>query len=388
MGLRQILRCAWFTPSIKGVWGLPLLFEGKPGVAKTAIIEEEAQRMGLHVETILGSTRLPEDVGGIPVPIDGRIVRLPDAWVHRAMTAKHSVVFMDEFNLSGSAILKAFLRVINERRIGDHTFPATVRMLAAQNSVEDGGGGDLTAAMANRFGHLPWEGPHCDEWCDWLLSLNGSPEATMEPLNAAAEEARVMDAWSAPWARARGAVTGFLRRRSNLLHSQPNTADPNASKAWASRRTWELTCRAMTGAEIHGLSKEDTDTLIEAFIGKGVAGEFEQWRATADLPDPVEVLDKKVVFKHNPSRLDRTEAVFSSCAAFLTPANTEKRKDRANNLWELIASEAKECWDVAVPCAQVLSRAGLGGFDIPAAKHVIAKMHPLLIASGYHSAST
>ncbi len=58
------------------------------------------------------------------------------------------------------------------------------------------------------------------------------------PLAALVEEERVMNAWPNAEAKAKGLVAGFLRRRPELLHKQPKADDPQASRAWPSRRTW------------------------------------------------------------------------------------------------------------------------------------------------------
>lgn len=388
MNLRSVIQAALFTPGPRGHWGLPLLFEGEPGTAKTAITEGVGVTTGLHVETIIASIRAPEDFGGIPIPsADGKSLRrLPDSWVDRVCKAERAVVFFDEFNHSPPAVLAAMLRVINERASGDVLLPKGVRFIAAQNALSDGGGGDLTAAMANRFGHMKWEGVSAEEWCSWLLGAED--EATKG--DAQREESRVESAWSAPYAKARGSVAGFIKRRGDLLHKKPEPNSPQASKAWPSRRTWELAARASAGADVHALTETDGDEFIAAFIGEGAASEWATWKRMIDLPDPEDVLDGRVKFDHDGRRLDRTEAVLMSCASFVAPKTAVKRGERASNLWKLMKPIAEASTDVCVSAFEVLVGAGLSltPETKAAAMPVLAKVAPVLTASGHRATAT
>lgn len=379
MSMKNVLKALWFTPGPRGQWGLPAMFEGKPGTAKTSTAEQEAAACGLHIETLIGSTRMPEDIGGLPViQKDGTVKRAPDAWVQRVCKAERAVVFFDEFNHMPPSTQGATLRVINERVVGDTALPSTVRMMAARNAVEDGGGFDMSAAMANRFGHFAWEGYSVDEWADWLL---GGDTDRGEPLLAATEEARVMAAWASPYAMARGLAAGFLRRRPALYHVQPEASDPKAGKAFPSPRSWEMATRALAGAQVHGLNGMDADNMVSAFIGVEAAAEWAKWRALADLPDPAELLDGNVTWKHNPARLDTTEAVLSACAAFVAPATQIRRLERTAALWKILGEVSQTALDVVVPAARVLVEARLS-LNIPEAKPVLVKLNPVIAAAG------
>jgi MoxR-like ATPase len=386
MSVRDIIRVAINTPGPRGNMGLPLLFEGPPGKAKTAIVENVTEECGLHCETIIASIRAPEDFGGIPVPnkdLTG-LVRLPDSWVTRVVNAKRAVVFFDEFNHSPSAVLAAMLRVINERVVGDVKLPPGVRFLAAQNAVGDGGGRDLTPAMANRFGHIQWAGTDAEEWASWLL--NGSQDLVKG--DAEKEEARIEAVWPQHYATAKGIVSAFIRRRPQLLHKMPEVNDPKASKAWPSPRTWELATRAFAGSLLHGLNEIDADTLIASFIGDAAASEWSVWRRENDLPDPSEVLDGKIPFKHNPVRLDRTEALLSACSALLANPQCHDRIKRAIHFWQLVKPICDNSADVCIPAFEVVVRAGLALNNAETkevAKPVFVRINGVLVSSGHMS---
>ena len=377
MNKSQTLKTLWFTPGTGGRWGLPMLFTGHPGTAKTAVLTSVAAQCGLHSEVIIASIREPADFLGIPtLSNDGkRMVYAAPPWAVRAAEAGRCIVFLDEINTAPPAVMAALLRVINESMVGDLKLPPGVRFVAAMNYVnESAGGGDLPGAMANRFGHCEWTPPTADEYCAFLLSGGGI--GLTSQLEAAAEEARVEAAFPSAWAKASGLVSGFIRRRPELLHKQPGADDPQLSKAWPSPRTWEMGTRAIAGAEVHGRSMSEGEWLLSGYVGQGAAVEFTTWRKLIDLPDPADLLDGKVSFDHDPARLDRTLAVASSCAALVAPKGAERRIERATRLWGILESLLGQAPDLIVPAATTLVVAKLSA--MPEAKLVLKKVSPVL----------
>jgi hypothetical protein len=368
-----------------GNWGLPLILWGKPGLAKTAITRLLAKTMGWHCEHLAPGERGEGAFGVTPVPVETKSGRTVLAYPAPDWTTNFidddgdevGIVFFDEINTAPPALQPALLGGIQERRVGGHTFGPRVRVIGAANPVGHAAGGwDLAAPVANRLGHIDWPVPEAEEWGAWLL---GGDEAVAS-INSKAEEDRVMKAWPDAFAKAAGLASVFVRRRPELLHKMPDDGDAAQSRAWASPRSWEYATRARAGAEIHGLNEIDTDELITAFIGTGAAGEWATWIEQADLPEPSDVLDGKVEFKHDPERLDRTDAVLSACAGLVTPKKAEKRKDRSKALWGLMATIMEDAKDIVVPAMTAMVRAGLQ--KSTEARPVLAKMHSVVSAAG------
>jgi len=381
MEKKTMLHVAWFTPGSNGRWGLPLLLEGRPGTAKTAIIESAAAGFGLACETVIASLREPSDFLGLPIPNKtGGVSYAPPAWALRIADAVRGVVFLDELNTAPPAVQAALLRVVNDSVVGELRLPPGIRWIAAQNAVEESVGGyDLAPPTANRWGHVAWLSTTAEAFADWLIGHAGEV-AKGEALDAAAEEARVESLFPAAFAKASGLVAAFVKRRGELLHKQPKTGDPKASKAWPSPRTWELATRALAGAEVHGLSLMDGEELLACFIGEGAAIEFSAWRTMVDLPDPAAVLDGKATFKHEAARLDRTIALLDSCAALVAPQAAEKRNERAAVLWTLLAALLGDAPDLIVPAARTLVGAKLVGMK--EAREALKRVQPILAAAG------
>lgn len=379
MNVNAILKAVFFTPGNKGRWGLPLIFVGPPGTGKTQRVEATAAKYGLHAEVIIGSIREPTDVGGLARLDEDRFRLVPAAWAMNLGDKVHGVVVLDELNTNVPAMQAAMLRLATDGAVGEYMMPPTIRIIAMMNRTEEAAGGwDLTPPLANRFGHLTWEAPGVTEWASWLLGGDG--EAS-KPESAPAIEAKVLKAWDQPFAKAKGLVSGFLKAQPSLLHKMPPAGSPEAGRAWPSPRTWEMATRALAGAEVHDLEVSDAEELLGAFVGIGPAAELVQYQRKADLPDPADVLDEKVVFKHDPKRLDRTTAVLSSCAAIIAPDKAPRRKERADVLWRLIAEISKDSADVTVQAGMVLAKRGfISGKDAYAA---LSKLQPILSAAGF-----
>ena len=380
MNINAILKAVLFTPGPKGRWGLPAIFEGEPGGGKTSQIENFGDRHGLYTETIIGSIREPTDVGGLARLFDDCFRLMPAGWAVDMVTKHaHGIVFLDELNTNVPAMQAALLRLATDGAVGELKLPATVRILAAMNKTEDSANGwDLAPPLANRFGHFKWESPSWQAWSAWLLGAEGQE---VEAESAAAIEARVMKAWPEPFAKAKGLVTGFLKAQPSLLHRMPKSGSPDQSRAWPSPRTWELATRALAGAEVLKLEQSDAEEMVTAFVGVGPAAELIQYQTAADLPDPSDVLDEKITFKHDPKRLDRTTAVLSSCAAIIAPDKAPRRKERAEVLWKYIEEVSRDAADVTVQAAGVLSTKGF--ITGKAAYTALAKLQPILAAAGY-----
>lgn len=394
MDLKSILKVCIFTPGMGGRWGLPVLFWGSPGVGKSRRIEATCREFGLVCHTLVASIREPSDFGGLPIPVTkGKshfVAYSPPLWAADLELENDSrgVVFTDELTTTSPATQAALLRMILDGCLGDYKFSSGVRFIAAANPpAEAAGGWDLTMPLANRFGHLQWEIPSVADWTDWLLGVESSESNDNEELSsekAAREESRVLAAWPTHFARARGLVAGFLKSRPELLFKLPEVGSASRSRAWPSPRTFELLTRALGGCAAHGVGELVTDELASAFVGGGVAAELVSFRKTADLPDPEDVVDGRVPFKHQPRRLDRTVAILSSCAALVSHDGCKRQAERASKLWEIIGEtengSLKIPGDLIVPCARQLVRKRLHRGD--AAKNALIALQPLLEAAG------
>lgn len=390
--LRKLLHAILFTPNAGGRWGLAVLFRGGPGTGKTATVRQVAAEACLPLEVLSPGERGEGAFGVTPVPYQikvGEEVQTmlgypPPEWVQKFIKSGRGLVFLDEMSSAPPALQPPMLSLLQGGMIGGYTLPKGVRCLGAANPTEQAAGGwDLAMPVANRMGHINWDPPSAATWSDWLLSsVDGSPESDdgkKSSRSAEAEEARVLAAWPTPWARARGTVAGFTKRRSDLLYKPPEVNSPAASGAWPSPRSWENATRAIASAEVHGLSAPDRDALVAAFVSEGAASELMTWIEKTDLPDPAEILDGKIKWKHDVRRLDVTEAVLSSCTALITSDKDPKTKQaRADRFWGMLSTLADDAADIVEQPATVLSKARILG---QAAVKALAKLNMVITAA-------
>jgi len=383
----DVVRATIFTPAGTdhrgGVnWGLPICFWGGPGLGKTYRLSGLARAYNFWLEVLSPGERGEGAFGVTPVPSPGNKVLnypAPD-WVIELVDG--GVLLLDEVNQAPPPMQAAIMGILLGKRVGGHYLGGRVRTLCAANPTDQAAGGyDFAPPVANRMGHLPWPDAAPDDWATWLLSDTSLDTASGE-VTAEAEEARVLAAWSAPHAHARGLVAGFIRARGELLHKMPPAGSPDLGRSWGSPRTWEMACRAKASAAVHNLDAEDTESFVSAFVGQGSAGELFAYADKLDLPNPADVLDGRVTFKHDPRRLDRTAAVLSSCHALVVPAAAEKRRERTSKLWQMLADKQllDEAMDVAFGSVRALVHARLHATKD--AYGVLAKMLPLLRAAG------
>lgn len=405
--MRNILKAAWHTPGLKGRMGLPVIFRGAPGVGKSEQIEQTAAECGLPCETILASVRDPADFLGLPIPVRGeaerdqvvawmresspsaepkvkgktvtftRVTYAPPAWAVRLAEAGNAVGFMDEISSAPPAVQAALLRVILEGVVGDCHLPPGIRWVAAANPTETAAGGwDIAPPLANRFGHMQWTKPTSAEWSAYMLS----PGRAAEPDAGLAKRAR--DTWGDHYPKALGTVSAFLNARPDLLLAQPGVADPKASEAWPSPRSWSMAVHAWAGANVHGLRQEEREVMVAAFVGAPAMAELCTYAEKLDLPDPAQYLDGLVKWEHSAKRIDQTYAVLAACAAFLT-ALTPKGHNaaaRCEAMWRTLQAVSRDTVDFCLEPLRAMHAAKFPASSAAAAE-VYKRVYPALDAA-------
>lgn len=387
----RLIYAAFFTPFGRHPvtneidWGARVVLRGPPGASKTARLNALAKRIGAKFYSLKPGAKGEGAFGVTPVPYtikdgDGKEIDvikfpIPDFVMHLNEGNKPALFAFDELNTAPPALQAAMLGGLQEKEFGSGHLGAHVRVIGATNETEDAAGGwDLAPAVANRLGHVDWPDPTVDEVKAYLI---GGAENIIEQTSDANKiEKKVLDAWPEAWAKAAGQITAFLGIRPTLLRKQPNSGDPQASKAWPSPRTWEYATRALASSMVHNLPEDERDIFIASYIGEGACAELAAWLKDQDIPDPVSVLDGEEKFKHDKKRLDRTNAFLNSCVALVAPAKAAKRKERAVELWKVLGDVQKHAKDLTVPSMKVLADQNLTNFK--EARPILAECSDML----------
>lgn len=319
---------------------VPVLLWGSPGTGKTSAIKAMAEVMGWPCETVIASIREPSDFAGLPVVTGDRVHFAAPRWAQRLAHAGHGLLFLDEISTAPPAVQAALLRVVLERVVGDLDLPEGVVVVAAANPPEQSADGwDLSAPLANRFCHLPWE-VEAQAFAQGLAG--GWPEPVVPALP---------QGWEARLPHFKSLISAFVTVRPGLACDVPDDA-ARAGRGWPSPRTWEMAARLWTAAVTAGASTEAETALVTGAVGEGPGVELLMWHEEMDLPDPEDLLadpDGAEV----PERGDRAFAVLSGVAAAVAAKPTPERWLAG---WRVLGRAGEQAPDVAAVPARVLAQ--------------------------------
>ncbi len=230
----------------------PVMLWGPPGVGKSQLVHQVAERHGVPLVDIRLSQLEPSDLRGIPFRAGERVEwavpnMLPDAERHGA----HGVLFLDEINSAPPSVSAAAYQLILDRRLGEYRVPPGWAIFAAGNRQGDRGvTWTMPAPLANRFCHYEVQ-PNLDDWVAWAYAF-GIDER----------------------------LIAFLRFRPDLLFDFDPAQNPSA---FPSPRTWEFAHRAL---EKFGDDHATLPGALQACVGDAAGIELNAFVANLDrMPD-------------------------------------------------------------------------------------------------------
>lgn len=327
---------------------VPVLIWGDPGVGKSASVEALGRQNGFEVEVVLGSIREASDFLGLPVEKDGRTAYAAPDWAARLAAAERGLLYLGELTTTGPSVMRAMLRVLQERVVGDVALPDSVAIVADANPPSVAVDGfDLPAPVANRLMHLSYElDPD-----DWFQGMAGGFDALPAPVLA---DLTVDDAKRRQHAAM--LVSGFLHHVPTLLApGVPDDAE-QAGRGWPSPRSWHNAARVL--GHLHPGDGEAALLVLEGLVGRAAALEYLAWEKTADLADPRAVLYNPGIIDWETERPDRLFVLMQAVAA-LSLAD-RKLMPKAAKVMAACARGGRP--DVALPAIRRLMNADPEGF--------------------------
>lgn len=238
----------------------PLMIWGPPGIGKSTIVRDLAERRNMGLVDIRLAQREPVDMRGLPIP-DGDSVRWLVASEWPRNPESKGIIFFDELTAADSTLQAAAYELILDRRLGDlYRVPDGWYIVAAGNRLEDQAvATTMSSALSNRFCHLDMA-PDTKSWLSW------GRKAGLHPF-----------------------VLGFLAWRPDLLFKM----DRNSERGWASPRSWERVSYVLKLFDKagHGSSEDLLALQISGLIGEAAATEFLAFRHIAyDGPSAEDIL--------------------------------------------------------------------------------------------------
>lgn len=345
-------------------WGLPIILWGLSGIAKSAKVKQACKRLGLKLCEVFPSQLSPENFSDLPVVMDedGKGDKLRSACfltqINEANQAKDALIFWDEASLAPPTTQGAMLSVLLLRKAGSTELGVHVRQMLAANPPKYAAGGfSFEAAFANRIVHFFVQRPSVRSLGRYYMS--GGNALSVD--NIEQPMAKVRANFHTHFSELAGQLIGFYEAREDLIHQQPEPDDPNAGYAWNSPRSWDMAIRAVATCRSLDMSDQYEQSFIEAAVGEGPAAEFIEYMAKADLPKPLDHLEKG--WDIDKRRLDRTWAAFTGMTAFVANYREDAKQqvEYARMAWIRLKELCEAGFpDIATGATEVLMEANLG----------------------------
>lgn len=227
----------------------PAFIWSPPGCGKSEGVHQLAGAASARVIDVRLSTFDPVDLRGLPAIMEGLTEWIrPKLWP--VIEGENCYIFFDEMDRAPTSVANAALQIVLEKRIGEHVFPRSTRIVAAGNGATDRGTTNkIGGAQANRFTHL-YATPDAETAARHFEATGRHP-----------------------------VFPAFFRYRPNLIHTGTAKRTDESPHAFASPRAWS-TCEAF-------ISEPDSvrTRLISGTVGNGEAHEFEAfYRTWRELP--------------------------------------------------------------------------------------------------------
>ena len=276
----------------------PVMIWGPPGVGKSQLVSQVAQRHSVPLIDIRLSQLEPSDLRGIPFRTDGLVEwavpgMLPDTGRHGSA----GILFMDEITSATPAVSAAAYQLILDRCLGEYRVPDGWVIFAAGNRQGDRGVTySMPTPLANRFTHFGFD-VNLDDWVLWALQ-QGIDER----------------------------IIAFLRFRPELLFDFDPALDP---VAFPTPRSWEFAHHAL---QKFGASKQILPSALQACVGEAAGVELNAFIDNLDnLPDIDAILNGDTVAA--PESIDLQYALASALVgSAVRLAGTNEADDKLGNI--------------------------------------------------------
>ncbi|MCW8922412.1 MAG: MoxR family ATPase [Gammaproteobacteria bacterium] len=230
----------------------PVMLWGAPGVGKSQMVAQIAERHDVPLIDIRLSQMEPSDLRGIPFRVDEFVEwAVPSMLPNLKRHGNRGILFLDEITSAPPSVSAAAYQLILDRKLGEYEVPEGWAIIAAGNRQGDRGVTySMPAPLANRFSHYEVE-INLDDWVAWAYA-NGIDER----------------------------IIAFLRFRQDLLFEFDAAQNP---VAFPSPRSWEFAHRALQKFD------EPNNLLLgalQACVGKAAGIEVKAFVDSLDqMPD-------------------------------------------------------------------------------------------------------
>lgn len=235
----------------------PLFIHGSPGIGKSYIVSDIAQKNKLELVDVRLSQMDPVDLRGVPSIKDDQTVWMPPVFFPKDPDSE-GILFLDELNAAPPSVQAAIYQLVLNRQMGEYILPKGWRIICAGNRISDRGVVfRLPTPLANRMVHLHVQA-RFDDFKLFALKAN-----------------------------LHHFVIGFLSFRPDLLSTEPVVED-DANPAFATPRSYHMLSNIIKTTQ----SLNSIVSIIYGTIGYSAGIEFVSYvKVYEELPDIAAIYD-------------------------------------------------------------------------------------------------
>lgn len=334
--------------------GVPCMWVGSPGVAKTELIEQIGYRIGKPVVSLALAQHEPSDLTGIPYVFDGRMRLGLIPQLQRVIDMGSAILFLDEFSHLDRPIQAAAQRVLCERIVGEEALPVGVSVVMAANPKEIAtNGNDFGLPVINRMCILNYSPPR-KMWTEWLRS--GESVADSLPV--------LPLTWARELETARTELADFIDQSpAGTDLAVPKPGGPEDGKPYPTWRSWTYASKLLAACRSVKSPQNVALLLVSGCVGTSHALAFFGWLQERGLPQWQDL--RAVPARVKGLSVDYLHRVMSALVDNLFVNVQETKRADWNSFWDVLEQMALDGrGDAAVAYLQtVLSRPSVKAKD-------------------------
>ena len=236
----------------------PIMLWGPPGVGKSKICQQTAEKRGAHYVDVRAVMLDPVDLRGIPSIEDGRTLWNPPAFLPPTDSDEEWIINLEELPTAPPMVQATLYQLALDRQIGEYSLPERATVIACGNREGDGGVFNrFSPALSSRFHHCELKADP-DVWKDWAIHNDIAPQ-----------------------------VIFFLEYRPDYLH----VFEPRSKEhTFPCPRTWEFASDVTKRND--SIPFEIERNVYVGILGETVAIEYHSFlQIQRELPHPQVVID-------------------------------------------------------------------------------------------------
>lgn len=151
-----------------------IIMQAEPGIGKSSTLKSMAKMMPTHDARYVDCALL--DLGDLQMP---KVTDSVDFVPNKMFTSDDNrplLICLDEIGKAMRPVQNALLTLLLEKRIGNHKLPEGSVVFGTTNLATDGVGDKVEAHARNRVCFITVKKPDADEWLNWAMDNDVSPE--------------------------------------------------------------------------------------------------------------------------------------------------------------------------------------------------------------------